>query len=651
MTAPVSRAAELHAIFREGELTQAETDELLALLDRGGRDAEEFLDLVQLDALLEEGLRPEQGHGIVWARIREVLLAPDERGEAIWRAVRSRIRRPSMRLARSRARSPWFLALFPAAAAALVLTLVFFVLPSGSGRGRSVSRREPLSAGGPQVSVPQETPSLAQDVARRRVPATRRASQAAGDQWALPRPTEAGHLDETDGMEEAPPLAGQVEVAVPSRGIAPDAPLAVAEAPGETQPWLAEAEAIEGILEYSRSAGAAWSRAEGKVGLAAGDRVRTALARARVRYASGTELYLNRFTTAGLSARKGPAAGAFLVGGELYIETSKEDRGFAVETPHGRAVAAGTRFGVEAQPAGTTVVVAEGRVTASTDVGGVDLGPGYEVRLPALGSIPDTVRRVRNIEQRFAWAKDLGPKPAGRVSEGLLVLYLFSEGQGNAVHDVSGTGEPVDLVLSGTSFAWLPGGGLSFRRADHDTIASSPAAPRRLYEACTATNELTLEAWFRTGSLTQTTARRIIDYESPEGEPANDRNCSLCQEGRNLNFRLRLAGMQDSTGFVTNTDPLADTRRVYHAVCTYRPADGMKLYVNGLLVGSDARSGALAGAWRADYILSIGNRTRSLDRDWEGDIFLAAMYSRALSPEEVARNYAAGPRPVVKTRR
>jgi hypothetical protein len=116
-------------------------------------------------------------------------------------------------------------------------------------------------------------------------------------------------------------------------------------------------------------------------------------------------------------------------------------------------------------------------------------------------------------------------------------------------------------------------------------------------------------------------------------------------EKKNISFRLRTA----SPGYrsLSTTDaPIAETGRAYHVVCTYRPADGMRTYVDGAVRASNGESGAILAEgperWRSDYVLTVGNRIKSFDRDWSGEILLAAIYSRALTPEEVAGNHAAG---------
>jgi hypothetical protein len=137
----------------------------------------------------------------------------------------------------------------------------------------------------------------------------------------------------------------------------------------------------------------------------------------RLRYRSGSELCVNGSTALSLVAGEG-APGVSLDRGEVYVETVPADKGFRVETPHGRIVDLGTRFGVETEIGrGTTVVVAEGKVEASTEAGKVGLETNQEVLLARLTSPPGEVREARDLENRLAWATGAVPAPRVLLAE------------------------------------------------------------------------------------------------------------------------------------------------------------------------------------------------------------------------------------------
>ncbi len=248
-------------------------------------------------------------------------------------------------------------------------------------------------------------------------------------------------------------------------------------------------------------------------------------------------------------------------------------------------------------------------------------------------------RKIKELRQEAAATREEAAVRDRRVTDGLQALYLFNEGKGRIVHDVSGVGRRLNLAITGNNCVWLRGGGLSFRGADQKTITSGTATPNKFFTGATASNELSIEAWIRPHNLTQVGPARIVVFDDPAGAAANKRNCGIGQEGKEIVFRIRTT---DALTSALNADCMGEARTLYHVVCTYRPGDGMKTYVNGAGRAVKRLSGTFA-TWRSDYVLSVGNRTRSLDRAWQGDIFLAALYSRALTQAEVRRNFDAGP--------
>ena len=73
-----------------------------------------------------------------------------------------------------------------------------------------------------------------------------------------------------------------------------------------------------------------------------------------------------------------------------------------------------------------------------------------------------------------------------------------------------------------------------------------------------------------------------------------------------------------------------------------RARDGLHhLYVDGIERASEERPGDFS-SWDKDYRLALGDEfTR--DRPWQGELFLVAIFSRALSRDDALRNFRAGP--------
>ncbi len=97
--------------------------------------------------------------------------------------------------------------------------------------------------------------------------------------------------------------------------------------------------------------------------------------------------------------------------------------------------------------------------------------------------------------------------PSQRVQDGLIALYEFSEGQGNLVHDSSGFGPPLDLVIADSSRTdWVPSG----LRLRQTTKVASVEPATKLRDAVSASDEVTLEAWVDPDNLEQNGPARIV---------------------------------------------------------------------------------------------------------------------------------------------
>jgi len=236
-----------------------------------------------------------------------------------------------------------------------------------------------------------------------------------------------------------------------------------------------------------------------------------------------------------------------------------------------------------------------------------------------------------------------------RVDAGLQAFYTFQKKPGPSAYDLAPAGVPLDLDLTGTNAAWSEGGGISFLGSDHNTVLENRTPNQKLYNALTQSGEFTVEFWIESSNLTQGNSRRILEYG--HGGGADERNFALAQEGKNLQFKLRNS-TNVNTVLATDNQPLGSGNTRYHVVLTYKPSGssatdaGQRIYVNGVLQVSNALNGILnasgTNAWKPDYVFAVGNRPGALDRDWEGKIFLLAVYDQALSASQVLANFQAG---------
>ncbi len=227
----------------------------------------------------------------------------------------------------------------------------------------------------------------------------------------------------------------------------------------------------------------------------------------------------------------------------------------------------------------------------------------------------------------------------GRVNDGLVVLYDFSEGSGNVIRDISDVQTPLDLtILDPGKIQWLPeSNGVRF--SGGGTAIRSRAAATKIYEALTATNRFTLEVWLAPADLTQEGPVRVVTMS--DGTREHQVNVHLGQQASQVSFRLSTNCEYRHQTFVSQV--FTDTLGPRHLAATYNGAI-MRMFVDGV---AKEQTGVLQGdfsIWNPSYPLSIGNEL-TLDRSYRGDIFLVAIYDRVLTEAEVKRNHSAGPQP------
>jgi hypothetical protein len=218
-----------------------------------------------------------------------------------------------------------------------------------------------------------------------------------------------------------------------------------------------------------------------------------------------------------------------------------------------------------------------------------------------------------------------------RVASGLLALYTFAETAGTTVHDVSGTPPALDLVLEDGGATFVPGG-LSVPTA---SLVASAGPATKIISACGASEEVTIEAWVTPANDTQTQVR-IGGVAGASG----DLDVTLDEDGLAYSGYLRTDASSGNFSALFSPDgsvTLAPTQ----VVMTRSKAGLRSLYLDGVGVATDALDASFA-LWDTSHPFLLANAT-TLDLAWLGTYHLVAVYGRALTPAEVAQNFAAGP--------
>jgi hypothetical protein len=223
-----------------------------------------------------------------------------------------------------------------------------------------------------------------------------------------------------------------------------------------------------------------------------------------------------------------------------------------------------------------------------------------------------------------------------RVTEDLQVLYTFQEGSGSSVVDRAEVGNALNLSLN-SGYTWGDG----YLTLNNARIESGSKA-NAIRNAAKQSDEVTIEAWVRSNDANQDGPARIFTMS---GDTGSGRNFTLSQglwgsqPADQFNMRLRNSG-SDYESMETGAGTLS-TSSVQHVVFTYNNG-AATFYIDGTEVASKDMGGNLDG-W-SNYYLTLGNEynDNSGDRIWNGDVYLVAVYTKALSAAEVQTNYNAG---------
>jgi hypothetical protein len=336
-----------------------------------------------------------------------------------------------------------------------------------------------------------------------------------------------------------------------------------------------------------------------------------------IKVLDGTRIHLSADASLRLvsDVKAGAGRGFLLSRGMLRAEVAKQPAGAPMifATPGADARVLGTELVLFAGADSTRLEVRTGKVrlTRRDDGMSVDVAAGGAATAPKTGSF--------------------SVKPA-RAYAGLQSLYLFHEGQGNTVHDVAAAGAPLDLRILKGKTSWAPSG----LTIDGNPVLKSDAAASRIIDACRKSQEITLEAWIHP-------SRAALDFEGAIVSLSTDvqeRNFALAQNGGSLDAALRISTSDGGGRPLLSTAKGSCEAKLTHLVFTRTAAGQERLFVNGAERAARSRSGSFA-TWNETFHLFMGNESFE-ERPWAGTLSLVAIYSQALPPAEVVRNFKAG---------
>ncbi len=227
-----------------------------------------------------------------------------------------------------------------------------------------------------------------------------------------------------------------------------------------------------------------------------------------------------------------------------------------------------------------------------------------------------------------AWANR-----SARSNDGLLALYDFGLAAGSTVKDVSGVEPALDLQIVNAKAVKRSKGSLEI---SGKTTIRSTKVPTKITKTVKGTGQLAVEAWVRPGNLKQAGPARILTIS----KDTSNRNFTFGQDGNKYDLRLRTS-KTSRNGLPSLASPAKSvTTQLSHLVYSRQRDGKARFFINGKQVAEKNVDGDLKN-WDGNYRLALGNEF-SNDRAWQGSYHLLAIYGRALSQQEVKRNFEAG---------
>ena len=147
---------------------------------------------------------------------------------------------------------------------------------------------------------------------------------------------------------------------------------------------------------------------------------------------------------------------------------------------------------------------------------------------------------------------------------------------------------------------------------------------------------MTFEAWIKPANTTQGGPARIVTISL---NPSL-RNFTLAQQTNTYDVRLRTTSTS-SNGMPSVSTPAGTlTTNLTHVVYTRDVSGAVKIYIDGNEV-ANGNIGGDCSTWDDSYNLALANELTN-DRSWLGEIYLIAIYDRALTEPEVDQNFTEG---------
>lgn len=225
---------------------------------------------------------------------------------------------------------------------------------------------------------------------------------------------------------------------------------------------------------------------------------------------------------------------------------------------------------------------------------------------------------------------------AARATDKLQALYTF-ESMNGVVPDVSGVDVPLDLVVADAAQIDKVPGGLGLKAP---TLLATNNLATKITQAVKSTNEITVEAWLQSSTLNSEGLARIVTLSEGPGK----RNFTLGQTGDRFYMGVRTTTTNANASNKALTAGTVATTKLTHIVLTREASGVLRFFQDGKEMSRRELSGDFSN-WNDNFKLALGHEFGTIgsnERAWLGELHLVAIYSRALTADEVRQNYEFG---------
>jgi hypothetical protein len=161
--------------------------------------------------------------------------------------------------------------------------------------------------------------------------------------------------------------------------------------------------------------------------------------------------------------------------------------------------------------------------------------------------------------------------------------------------------------------------------------------------ACRFSNEITVEAWLRSGDVDYVGVAAFVALD--DGVDQVNFGGAQVKTGSSTasryEFALRTTTTSQSGTPSVGTEEGVVKDALQHLVYARASTGSVRIHLDGVLISTGEAAGDLS-SWSLPFRLAVANANAG-SRPWAGVLRLIAIYERSLTEAEVLRNFDSGP--------